>query len=173
MKALTKKYNTTYKKKPDVDRDTFRPRRAPKENLQCGGCGAFYHRRHWTLTAPTGLTGRSQRHAVLCPACRKTKERRASGEVHLLGVSPAARGELLRILRNEERRAREKNALERIMRMEAADGGWKVETTTEKMALRLGRALAKARGGSVAYKWSHNNKFVRVVWRQEAAGERV
>jgi hypothetical protein len=23
----------------------------------------------------------------------------------------------------------------------------------------------KARGGRIAYKWSHNNKFVRVMWQ--------
>jgi len=90
-----------------------------------------------------------------------------------LGVGAGDRGEVLRILRNEERRAREKNPLERIMRLEGTREGWKVETTTEKLAQRLGRALGKARGGKVAYRWSHNNKFLRVLWRNEAAGERV
>jgi uncharacterized protein YifE (UPF0438 family) len=70
----------------------------------------------------------------------------------------------LRILRNEEARARDKNPLERIMRVEQASGDWKIQTTTEKLAQRLGRAMKKAKGGKVEYKWSHNNKFVRVVW---------
>ena len=56
------------------------------------------------------------------------------------------------------------NPLEQIMRMDAADGGWRVETTTEKLAQRLGRSIKKAKGGTLAYKWGHNNKFVRVVW---------
>jgi hypothetical protein len=30
----------------------------------------------------------------------------------------------------------------------------------------LGRCLEKARGGKVTYKWSHNNKFVRVLWEK-------
>jgi hypothetical protein len=45
---------------------------------------------------------------------------------------------------------------------------WRISTTTEKLAQRLGRALKKARGGEVTYDWSHNNKFVRVVWKREA-----
>jgi hypothetical protein len=53
------------------------------------------------------------------------------------------------------------------MGLEALDGGWKVETTTEKLAQRLGRAVRKARGGKVEYKWSRNNKFVRVCWEKE------
>jgi hypothetical protein len=87
----------------------------------------------------------------------------------LIGLGLPDRSEILRILRNEEGRAREKNPLERIMRMEATDGDWKVQTTTEKLAQRLGRAVKKARGGKVAFKWSHNNKFVRVVWEKPKA----
>jgi hypothetical protein len=71
------------------------------------------------------------------------------------------------MLRNEEERARQKNPLERIMRLEASNGNWRIETTTEKLAQRLGRSLKKARGGSLAYQWSHNNKFVRVLWQNK------
>lgn len=88
----------------------------------------------------------------------------------LRGVEAGERGEIARILRNEESRAREKNPLERIMRMVAANGGWRIETTTEKLAQRLGRAIKKARGGKVAYKWGHNGKFARVVWAKSEAG---
>ena len=82
------------------------------------------------------------------------------------GVADHDRGEILRLLRNEEAQAREKNPLERIMRLAAAGDDWMVETTTEKLAQRLGRSLRKARGGKVSYTWSHNNKFLRVVWAQ-------
>ncbi len=170
MSATAKKYNTSYKKKIDVHKDTFLPKLSPKEIIQCSGCGAFYHRRHWTLTAPAGFNHPVHRHPVYCPACKKIKERCASGELHILGANMGDRGELLQILRNEEGRAREKNPLARIMRLEATRDEWKVETTTEKLAQRLGRVLSKARGGQIAYKWSHNNKFVRVVWNNEGAG---
>ncbi|HSK30676.1 MAG TPA: BCAM0308 family protein [Candidatus Limnocylindria bacterium] len=165
MRSAPKRYNTTYKKKIDIDRDTYLPKRAPKETIRCAGCGAFYHRRYWTLTAPTGFREAAHSRPIYCPACAKTKDRRASGEVHLVEVAAVERGDVLRILRNEERRAREKNPLERIMQMEAFGNGWKLHTTTEKLAQRLGRAVKKARGGKVVYKWSHNNKFVQVIWQ--------
>jgi hypothetical protein len=103
---------------------------------------------------------------VYCPGCRKIRDHRASGELHIMGIGGTDRADMLRILRNEETRALDKNPLERIMRVEAANGNWKVQTTTERLAQRLGRALKKARGGKVAYHWSHNNKFVRVVWEK-------
>lgn len=168
MRSATKKYNTLYKKKLDVDRDTYLPRLSPKEIIQCTGCAAIYHRRHWSLTAPAGFSAPVHLRPVFCPACRKLKDHRASGEIDLLGVGDAERGDVLRILRNEEAKAREKNPLERIMRLEKIGNGWKVETTTEKLAQRLGRSVRRARGGRIAYKWSHNNKFVRVVWEAKA-----
>ena len=167
MRSAAKKYNTTYKKKIDLDRDTFLPRRSPKEIIQCSGCGAFYHRRYWTLSAPVGFTPAVQHRPVYCPACRKIKQGRASGELYLLGIGDKDRAEVVRLLRNEEGKAREKNPLERIMRLEQAVNNWKVVTTTEKLAQRLGRSVCKARGGKIAYKWSHNNKFVRVLWEQK------
>ena len=51
------------------------------------------------------------------------------------------------------------------MRLQEAGGNWKVETTTEKLA-ETRPFDQKARGGNIAYKWGHNNKFVRVVWEK-------
>ena len=68
-------------------------------------------------------------------------------------VRPAAKcasgfpSELFRLLRNEEQRAREKNPLESIMRIIIGNNDLRVETTTEKLAQKLGRCLRKARGG--------------------------
>ena len=169
MRKAGKRYSTSYKKKIDVDRDTFVPIRTPKGTLRCAGCGAFFYRRRWTLKPPPAGEAMSlAAPATYCPACNKIKQHSVSGELHLLGVGESERGEVLRILRNEEARAQEKNPLERIMRLSRPDGVWKVETTTEKLAQRLGRSVQSARGGKIVYKWSHNNKFVRVTWRQPA-----
>ena len=168
MTAPAKRYNTNYKKRVDVERDAYLPRISPEEVIQCRGCGAFYARRRWTLTRPNGFKTAVNAHPVFCPACRRIREHFPSGELRLLGIEPVDKREFVRILRNEEERAREKNPLERIMRLEEANGNWKLETTTEKLAQRLGRSIKKARGGKIAYKWGHNNKFVRVIWEKRA-----
>ena len=172
MTQLAKKYTTSYKKKVDVERDPYLPRWSPKGILYCKRCGAVYYRRRWTLTPPQEIRDRVEFSddvsSTLCPACRKIHDHYPFGKLHLIGATPKEKGDILRLLKNEEERAREKNPLERIMGIRTDGDGWKVETTTEKLAQRLGRSLKKARGGKVVYKWSHNNKFVRVVWQKEA-----
>jgi hypothetical protein len=160
-----KRYNTSYKK-THIEQDMYLPRREPKGIQQCSGCGAFHYRRHWSMLPPSALIP-EKAERVLCPACRKIKDSYPAGELTLTGLAPGDRPEIARILRNEEVRAREKNPLERIMSMKTATGGWRVATTTEKLAQRLGRAVRKARGGKLEYKWSHNNKFVRVIWHKK------
>lgn len=171
MSRSVRKYTTAYKKKVDIETDTYLPKLSPKGLLSCTGCGAVYYRQRWSLNPPEEIRERMRSNGgvrdVRCPACRKIRDHYPSGELMLLGVKPKERQEILRLLRNEEQRAREKNPLERIMKIQTAGNGWRVETTTEKLAQRLGRSVRKARGGRVAYKWSHNNKFVRVHWSKE------
>lgn len=170
MTRSAKRYNTAYKKRVDVERDVYLPRGAPEGIVYCSDCGAVYYRRRWTLAPPQEICNRgefrSDVRSTFCPACRKIRDHYPFGEVLLLGITPEEKNEVLHLLRNEEKRAREKNPLERIMSIQAERAGWKVETTTEKLAQRLGRCLQKARRGNVAYKWSHNNKFVRVTWER-------
>jgi len=80
------------------------------------------------------------------------------------------KSDLLRLVKNEEERARGFNPLERVMSIrENGHGGVVISTTNEKLAQRLGRAIKKAFHGTVAYGWSHDNKLVRVDWTREAA----
>src|SRR5580765_74925 len=115
MSTTTKTYDTTYKKKVEVDRDRYLPRQTLKGIIQCSGCGAFYYRRHWTLNPPSGFSYPVHAHPIYCAACRKIRDQFPGGELRLLGVEAGERGEIIRILRNEEERARQKNPLEQIM----------------------------------------------------------
>jgi len=119
---MTKKYNTAYKRKVDLDTDMYLPKLAPKGMIKCTGCGAFYHRRHWTLARPDGFDEPIYPHPVFCPACRKIRDNFPGGELELRGVGPHDKPEIARILRNEETRAREKNPLERILRPRGHSG---------------------------------------------------
>ena len=161
-----------YRKRVDVEKDMYLPRRSPRGVFWCTDCGSVYYRRRWTLTPPDKIRERVQFSEdvsyTLCPACRKIREHYPYGELRMVGVGLDEKQEVLRLLKNEEERARGKNPLERIMSIQSDGPEWKVETTTEKLAQRLGRCLQRARGGKVTYRWSYNNKFVRVLWQKEA-----
>lgn len=175
MTRVAKQYNIDYRKRVDKDRDMYLPLRSPEGLLYCRGCGSIYYRRRWTLKPPQEVLDRVESGGdlrfTLCPACRKLRDHYPSGELRLAGIPARDKQEVLRLLKNEEERAREKNPLERIMRLETGGDEWKVETTTEKLAQRLGRCVRKARGGNVVYKWSHNRKLARVFWQKETTNK--
>ena len=99
MRAAPKKYNTLYKK-GHIERDMYLPLLDPKGVIQCSGCGAFHHRRHWTLTPPGEFSTQIHSHLVFC-----LTNRFPGGELILHAVEAGNRGEIARILRNEELRA--------------------------------------------------------------------
>jgi hypothetical protein len=165
-----KRYNpASFKKKVDVETDPYLPRGGPGEPVVCRGCRAVCTRKRWRIdeAAYAKLLRARTARQISCPACQKIRDRYPSGQVTLTGPFLAEhRDEILRIIANEERRAREKNPLERIMSLSEEDGRLEITTTNEKLAQRIGRELRKACGGTVTYGWSHNNKFVRVQWER-------
>ena len=169
MTTTKKPYNTMYKKKSDEEhRYCFRG--SPKGILSCRACGALYFHGRWSLEAADKVhrrvTAGEDVKATYCPACLKVREGYWQGVVEISEIESKDKLEILRLIRNEEARARVKNPLERVIAIVAEQTGMRVETTTEKLAQRLGRALKKARGGKVTYKWSERNKFARVMWQK-------
>ena len=171
MSRTRKTYNTMYKKNSGADRDSYLSRRSPDGILSCRGCGAIYALGRWALEPAEDIRRRAETDARLveCPACRKIRDHYALGIVEISGIGAADKKEILRLLKNEETRARAKNPLARILAVVNDVRGMRIETTTEKLAQRLGRSLNKARGGKVTYKWSHRNKFARVLWESRQA----
>jgi hypothetical protein len=95
------------------------------------------------------------------------QEKYPVGELHLLGVEGDERRAIVSILRNEEERARLKNPLERIMRLQQAKGDWKIETTTKRRRKDWGAASRKQEAARSPTGGAYN-KFVRVVWQKSA-----
>lgn len=153
-----------------VNKDPYLPRGAGKVAV-CEGCQAVYMKKRWYLKTDAAKTADLPETKVLCPACLKIRDNFPGGIVTLSGDFVIARKqELLHLIRNEEQRARGFNPLERVMSIkENGRGGIVINTTNEKLAQRLGRAIKKAFRGIVIYRWSHDDKLVRVDWIREAA----
>ncbi|MBI2083053.1 MAG: ATPase [Deltaproteobacteria bacterium] len=169
-----KAYNAASIKKRGDGRefDPYLARLDPKDKAACIKCQAIYHNKHWSLPKQTNGTRKavSSKEVVkkiLCPACQKIRDHFPMGVVTLKGsYIKNHRDEILNLIHNEEHRAMGFNPLERLIAIYDQEGSLVVETTTEKLAQRIGSRLEHSHRGEVQYKWSHQNRFIRVEWER-------
>ena len=166
-----KSYRLSYKKK-SATTDSYLPRGASKRISVCEGCRSVYMNKRWYYEGVVDETALKNPDAakIVCPACLKMRDNFPGGIVTLKGDYVLShKHDLIRLIKNEEERARGLNPLERVMSMkENGYGSLVIATTNERLAQRLGRAIKKAFHGDVAYNWSHDNKLVRVDWVRAA-----
>jgi len=166
----TSRFEPASRKNVDRTRDSYNPRKGPIAVGVCPECHAISRKKRWYLNE-TEYVSLARSGAVLrrCPACRKIADGFPSGVVTLRGTFlQTHRDEILAIVRNEERRARETNPLERIMEIRDGSEGVEILTTDEKLAQRIGREIRKAYHGAASYKWSEDANLLRVNWSRDA-----
>jgi NMD protein affecting ribosome stability and mRNA decay len=149
--------------------DPYQPHFDPGEVAACTQCHALYQRRHWVFDADAYVreTMQPTTRMVLCPACQKIRDRYAEGRVTLQPGTflVAHRDEILRLIRNEEERAKGTNPLGRIIEIAEAEGAVVVTTTNEKLAQHIGRTLKSTYQGQTTYQWS-DSQFLSVDWQR-------
>ena len=169
----TRDYKLSYKKK-SATTDAYLPRRGNYSLSVCESCHSVYKNKRWysgTADYENAMKNSSAT-KIVCPACMKIRDNFPGGIVTLKGdyVLPHKTG-LMNLIRNEEERARGLNPLERVISVkENGFGSIVISTTNEKLAQRIGRAVKKAFHGDVTYRWSHDNKLVRVDWIRQSHG---
>ena len=73
--------------------------------------------------------------------------------------------EIVNLLKKEAERVGNRSVPDRIITLtEEAKDRLVVETTTEKLAQHLGRAVYKAFKGELNFKWGEMDMLVRVYW---------
>lgn len=173
MRTQKRYTNTTFTHRPEPA-DDLRAQEAPAEPIVCAGCGAVYTHKRWSHSAPARI--RAARagqpiHVRVCGACRRKQTGVPHGFVHVDGdFVRTHRDDVVKLLQNEAARAAEDNPLAQIVSWH--DSGHShdvlVTTTTEHLAVRLGRALERAYDGRVLYGFSHENKLAHVWWHRDA-----
>lgn len=170
MRSAKRYTNATFTKRVDHDGGRHRAPRAPTEPAVCPGCDAVYIGRRWTESVSPGVLARRAEPLTvrICPACRQRRVGVPRGFVHIDGeFFRTHRGDVERLLHNEASRARENNPLQQILGWQQfRNGALVVNTSTEHLAQRFGRALEKAYDGVVRYRFSHETKVAHVWWRR-------
>jgi hypothetical protein len=167
---MTARYQPASRKNLDRTADPYIPRKGTPSVGVCPLCHVICRKKRWYLDeVESAALIRSGAPLRRCPACCKIADGFPSGVLILRGAFLLFhRAEILKIARNEERRARGINPLERIMEIRDVDGCVELLTTDGKLAQRIGREIRKAYRGTVAYKWSEDADLVRVTWRRDA-----
>jgi hypothetical protein len=104
-----------------------------------------------------------------CPACRRVDEGSPAGYIALSGSFFADhRNEVLARVRNCEKQEKTTHPLERIMAIDATDGGVLVTTTSVHLARRIAHALESAFKGTLNIAYNHQDNLLRVRWSRAA-----
>lgn len=138
-----------------------------QEAAACTQCHALYRSKRWSFDALLyeRLAGTDKVREVVCPTCRKIKDHFPEGILTLSGEFFARhREEIVRLLEKEAGRVAQRSVADRIMQMIPEGDKLVVETTSEKMAQHLGRAVYKAYKGDLHFRWGEVERFVRVYW---------
>lgn len=153
----------------DTQNDPYLLKVGPKGVAVCKKCGSVYRDKRWMKQSEVPASLESvNKTEVLCPACKKVRDRFAQGFVTIKGAFvDSHRDEIVHLIRNKEKRAEHINPLERIIEMKEAKGSIEISTTTDKFAQRIGRMLEKTYSGEVEYKWSDDVKLARVIWTRQ------
>lgn len=149
--------------------DPYMPEEGQEAAL-CTTCKALYQNKRWFFDEKLAgkLAGATKVKEVICPTCRKVKDHYPEGVLTLSGDFFAERQEeILTLVNNEAAKVGARSVADRIIKMTPEGAGKLViETTTEKLAQHLGRAVYRAYKGDLDFRWSEMNRFVRVYWNR-------
>lgn len=150
--------------------DPYRDNASIPEPSICQRCKAVWSKGKWSLDP--ALRKEVERwnkpRPVICPACRRIEDSYPGGILHLKGdFLNDHKEQILKTIKNEEEAILRRNPLERIISLEDRDEGITIQTTSEKLAQRLGKVINKACGGDLDIRFSHQEKLVRVYWSRD------
>ena len=141
---------------------------AGQEAAVCQECHALYQEKRWFFDEKLydKLAGAGKVRQVVCPTCRKIKDHYVEGYLTLSGEFLVQhKDEIITLLEKEAAKVGNRSFDDRIIQMvQEGDNKLVVETTTEKLAQHLGRAVYKAYKGELTFNWGEMDKFVRVYW---------
>ncbi|MEO0093296.1 MAG: BCAM0308 family protein [candidate division WOR-3 bacterium] len=154
--------------KPKLD-DPYLTTKAYPEPTICPGCGLVYHNKRWTKDEYllNSIKSIAQKHK--CPSCRKIEDHFPMGIVTITQEDDFIkqhRTEIINLIRNEEKREILRNPLDRIMSLKNNDDTIVVETTSENLAVAIGKALKRAYRGELKINFSRENKQTRISWKR-------
>ncbi len=143
------------------EHDTYKSTGKLPEPAQCPECGAIFHEGRWQWLPKPAI----KPHMEMCPACHRIHDKYPAAFVTLAGpFLNQHKEEVLRMVSNEEQRAKAEHPLKRIMAIEDQDGELLITTTDIHLARGIGEALKNAYQGNLEYHYNAGVNQFRVHW---------
>lgn len=143
------------------------PKSLPDPTI-CPSCNLLYHDKRWIKNDELANMVSMIAYQYKCPACRKIEDRYVMGVVNISGnFYNTHKEDIINLIKNTEKKEILRNPLDRIMSLKNVKGMMVVETTSENLAIAIGKALKRAYKGNLEIKFSSDNKFVRVNWQRD------
>lgn len=145
---------------------------------ECERCMAIFFDGHWhKLKSKAVVSVLKKEVAVLhdvCEACRIESAAHgpvgAVGEVRIAEVPERIRRDVLRTVANVGRTAISRDPEERIISIDEVGKGYRVTTTENQLAVRIGKKLDSAfKGGRIAIRYSERDMPIMVRWTPPSA----
>lgn len=135
----------------------------PLEPAACERCGAVLEKRKWRRRGRLSTATIDAAKWVTCPACRQQEEEIYLGRV-LVRVAPDDDVAALRArVRNVAARAGRMQPQRRIVSIERQGDVLEILTTSQKLAHRVAKELAKAFRRRASYGWSDDGSLLARV----------
>ncbi len=142
--------------------DTYKSRLKLPEPTICPKCQAVFENGQWRWVRHP-----SEAHKLVCPACRRIKDKFPEGVLTLSGdFLRRHKSEILNLCRNEEANAKREHPLHRIMEIVEENGCIKITFTDNHLPRRIGEALFHAYEGDLDFHYAKEDKFIRVTWKR-------
>lgn len=155
----------------NVLHDPYISKEGYPEPAICPICNAVYHHKHWHFDAKLLEEAKKDKNVKYhkCPADRKIEDHYPMGKVMLSGSFIKEHlDEMINIIKNEERHAKENNPLDRLMLLENRNGSLYAETTSDALAMRIGHHLKNAyKCSDEEFKFRSGDKFVEIDWHKD------
>ncbi|MCS7258177.1 MAG: BCAM0308 family protein [candidate division WOR-3 bacterium] len=145
--------------------DPYLVKKIPEPNI-CPVCGLVYYKKRWRKDEQLKAELEEVAYKYKCPACRKIEDHYPMGIVTVSGnFWPTVKDQIINLIHHQEEKESFTNPLARIISLNYRKDVLVVETTTENLAIMIGKALNRAYKGELKISFS-DNKIARVNWQR-------
>ncbi|MCB9878194.1 MAG: ATPase [Planctomycetes bacterium] len=129
--------------------------------MVCDDCRIVQHGGRWSWGGPPP----GETHGGLCPACRRIRDRRPAGTIHVPASMLDDDFTLEKMARSVESAEREEHPLERIIDIEPEGDGLLITTTGMHLARRISAHLARRSHQKAHVRYDEQDE-VTVDWNE-------